>query len=81
MSKKASRDSVASHCSSLRWMSAEELDAVCDWQPAPELTSAFRAVREKIAERANSEEANRERLRDAQAAADFLKQPVVYSQG
>ncbi len=58
------------------WMSIEELDAVCDWQPAPELTAVFR----QAAERADSEQANRERLRDAQATAEFLRQPVIYSQ-
>jgi hypothetical protein len=80
------RDSVAdkgsdsSACSSLQWMSIDELNAEIDWQPSPELTAAFRNVREQMAEQANSEQANRERLRDAQATADFLRQPVLYSQ-
>ncbi len=72
--------SRSSPCSPLRWISVEELDAEMDWQPSPELTAAFRNVREQMAEQANSEQANRERLRDAQAVADFLRQPVLHSQ-
>ena len=67
-------------CSPLRWMSIEEVEASLVRKPPSEMAEAFRRVREKMAEHANSEQANRERLRDAQAIADFLRQPVVYSQ-
>jgi hypothetical protein len=81
MNNKYNRDNVDNtQRSPLRWMSIEELDALCDWQPAPELTEALRKVREQIAEEASSEQANQERFRDAQAVANFLQQPVIYSQ-
>ena len=66
--------------SDLRWMSAEELDAEMDWKPATELTEAVKRITEEMVEQSCSGQANQERFCNAQAEAEFLQQPVIYSQ-
>jgi hypothetical protein len=63
----------------IEWMSTEEIEAELEFKESADLTEAFRRVRDKMAERSCSEEAERERHRDAVALADALRQPVLYS--